>query len=98
MRVLWVDASYVINGFKAHISLKRASFEQGSNGDLWCEIYSILDAFGADPNAAPTFIYKVKSHETIAQSAARGTPSLVGSSTLVPTPLPATSHTTTNFP
>ena len=76
-RVLWVDASYVIKGFHGHSTSKRHAFEQGANGDLWCEIYTILDDFTSDPSSAPTFIYKVKSHEDRLQAAARGTP-LIG--------------------
>ena len=51
------DALYVVKGF---IPYNRAAYKRGTNGDIWCEIYDIMDKMSIWPT-----IHKVKSHLTV---------------------------------
>ena len=71
---VWVDASYVVRGVRAHGTSSQAGYQSGPNGDIWCQLYDQLATLKNQGNNCT--VLKIKSHLTWDEAASKGVPGL----------------------
>jgi hypothetical protein len=73
---LWVDASYVLNGYLAWATPHQDGYACGANGDIWSQVYEDLDSRAASCDVGGVkdiiTLRKVKSHVSLDEAIARG--------------------------